>query len=639
MKKIVQKNLIYITILMFFCFLQLNELVAQTPFWKSTFDYNDFTDNWSVVKLGAGNLSIDNWTWTDIGPQGPNKSSIGKLKAASKSDGWAIFDTDNICLGKVGPNYNEQHVALFSPEISTLNKGTIWLKVDLLYKKYYDSVYVIVEKKLATGSKFQNFRLLRQKIDNNQFTDCTLLSPNLAENPHTQYVDLSTFAANSKIKIGFAYISNGKTGKLKEYGCGYAVQLDDVELFDINPTPNNDLKVKTNFFAIPTNAFTPKCQTEPLRFLVDVTNIGKSTQSNVAISTIITKVVNGNSFDTIFKKSFNIGSLKPDSLAQNIILPFSFDNIGDYGGGQYDLWYLVGNAQKDDNPRNNALKYTFYLSESYFVKDNGSNVLRFELTEPGSNSPNWTIANHFHIVRGKDVFAKKVNIPLVNAKGLGNRKIAVGLFEWQNKNDLYEATEDELTQIATGEYYLKGTETDCSIVIENLQNPNANIELKDNTDYLLVMDYIGKTSDTKTLEIYGDNTDYAATSYIYEQFNQTRMGSLRYNKVDNTFSSISGIVASLRLLIDEDKICNIVANDDAQVIDIQLFPNPSQGIIELSDIENIESISIFNELSLVQNIKTISKNIDCSQLENGLYFIEIELKNKQKIVKKQLILH
>ncbi len=639
MKKNIQIRILKYIFIIIFIGIHANLLLAQTPFWKSTFDYNDFADNWSIVKLGSGNTGIDNWTWTDIGPVGVNKSSIGKLKADSKSDGWAIFDADNICSGKSGPSYNEQHVALFSSEISTLNKGTVWLKVDLLYKKFYDSVYVIVEKKLATGSKFQNFKLLSQKIINNQFTDCTLLSPGLAENPHTQYVDITNFAANSKIKIGFAYISNSKTGKQKEYGCGYAVQIDDVELYDINPIPNNDLKIKTNFFAIPTNAFTPKCQTEQLRFLVDVANNGKSTQSNINVSTIVTKVVNSNNYDTIFKKSFNIGTLKPDSLAQNIILPFTLDNLGDYGGGQYDLWYKVGNTQPDGNPKNNTLKYTFYLSESYFVKDNGSNVLRFELTDPGSNNPNWTVANHYHIVRGKDVFAKKVNIPLVNTKGLINRKIAVGLFEWDNKNDLYEASETELTQVGFGEYFLKGTETDCSISLENLLNPNIPIELKDNTDYLLVMDYIGKSSDTKTLEIYGDNTDYAATAYIYEQYKQTRLGSLQYFKGDNTFFSISGIVASLRLIIDEDKICKIVANNDLQNTDIQLFPNPSQGIIELSDIENIQSIAIYNELSMIKKIDNISNTIDCNELENGLYFIEITLKNKQKLIKKQLILH
>ena len=639
MKIIIQKTNIIKAFILLLCFGNTLNVFAQTPFWKSSLDYNDFTNNWSVIKLGAANKANDIWTWTDNGSLGKNKNSIGKLKSETANDGWAIFDADKICENKTFPNYNEQYVALFSPEISTLNKGTVWLKMDILYKKFYDSVYVIVEKKLATGSKFQNYPLLKQPIMNNQFSDCTLLSPGLAENPHTHYIDLSSFGANSKIKIGIVYISGTKTGDYGEFGCGYAMQIDDMKLFDINPTPGNDLKLKTNFFAIPTNAFTPKCQVEPIRFLVDVANVGKNTQPNIQVEVAITKVINSSVYDTIFKKSTTIGTIKPDSLLQNIVLPFEFKNIENYGGGQYEVNYTVKNDSKDDNIKNNHLKYTFYLSENLFLKDNGSNTLKLELRND-PNSPNWAVANHYHIVKGKNVFAKQVKIPFVNTKGLANRKLNINFYEWNNNdNDIYTATEQELTLVANGEYTLKGTELEGAIVLENLLNPNEPIELKDNTEYLVVMNYFGQNSDTKTLEIFGDNIDYAATSYIYASENKTRLGSLEYDENDKTYYAISGIVASLRLVIDETKICNNVANEDIQPTDIQLFPNPSQGNIQIVGYENVQNINVYDELLSIKKRFVSDATIDLGDLANGIYFIEMILKNGQKVVKKQVVLH
>lgn len=66
---------------------------------------------------------------------------------------------------------------------------------------------------------------------------------------------------------------------------------------------------------------------------------------------------------------------------------------------------------------------------------------------------------------------------------------------------------------------------------------------------------------------------------------------------------------------------------------IKLYPNPTSSILNIESDESIKQISIFNVLGK-EILKTKSKTINVSQLNQGMYLIEIEGNNNQVIIKR-----
>ncbi len=69
---------------------------------------------------------------------------------------------------------------------------------------------------------------------------------------------------------------------------------------------------------------------------------------------------------------------------------------------------------------------------------------------------------------------------------------------------------------------------------------------------------------------------------------------------------------------------------------IELYPNPTSGFINLNNYDEIKSIKLFdiNGVDLSENIKmNINNMIDVSFIQSGLYFLEITFLNDRKIYK------
>jgi len=79
---------------------------------------------------------------------------------------------------------------------------------------------------------------------------------------------------------------------------------------------------------------------------------------------------------------------------------------------------------------------------------------------------------------------------------------------------------------------------------------------------------------------------------------------------------------------------------EGEVVQWELFPNPSQGVIELAGIENSATARVFNVLGTLIFSRELSKNsrkIDLSNQPKGLYIIEV--KNNREFFRKRVIIH
>ncbi len=75
---------------------------------------------------------------------------------------------------------------------------------------------------------------------------------------------------------------------------------------------------------------------------------------------------------------------------------------------------------------------------------------------------------------------------------------------------------------------------------------------------------------------------------------------------------------------------------------ISVFPNPSKGIINIKNNGNLASLKIYSAegklMKSYENISATKSKFDISELDNGLYFLDIFLRNNDRITKKFIII-
>jgi len=60
-----------------------------------------------------------------------------------------------------------------------------------------------------------------------------------------------------------------------------------------------------------------------------------------------------------------------------------------------------------------------------------------------------------------------------------------------------------------------------------------------------------------------------------------------------------------------------------------LYPNPTNGILIYNEHIRIENIDIYDSLGKLTNkIKKFENKLDLHNLEDGIYFVQIQIKNK-----------
>lgn len=88
--------------------------------------------------------------------------------------------------------------------------------------------------------------------------------------------------------------------------------------------------------------------------------------------------------------------------------------------------------------------------------------------------------------------------------------------------------------------------------------------------------------------------------------------------------------------------CGLVGIDEAEAENIAIYPNPSNGIFNISGIpadESIVSISAFNLLGAEVLATSNTSSIDLSDSPNGFYFITINFEGGDRVTKKVSVHH
>jgi len=565
---------------------------------------------WTVSQMDGSSVNASsNWIYSTDGPQGA--FSIGAITSTTAANGFMLFDSDLNCEGP-------QDVWLISPSFDATAFDDVVVSFEHYYRRFNDQIFL--EVSVDGGTNWTEYELYPDLV-NNDFAG--------SENPVVSSTPISSIAANqSDVIIAFRFFSNE--------GCAYSWQIDDIDVSNIDPTPFFDMRVNTNFFAIPPSINTPASQIDPIGigFLCDVENIGQMDASGVNLNINISTATNG----VVHNQDLDYGTVIAGALDENRIFPERYVPAADPNVA-YDASYTISMDSTDLAPGNNEIAFQFAISDSVFSKEFDSNGFG---GPPGADATPWTLANHYYVPNGDDFTCTSILFSIGNAAESAGGFINVYLYEWEDINDDGIAQSGERdgtiggTIVANAGYTIQSNDTDVQIVLENWDtSPDDQIRLKDDTHYLLAVETSPPAGATESVFIGGTGVwDYSAMTFLNDSLNTERYGSFWNTTEIGTGADLSQVIYAprIRMHINPEVMVAIDNQLGAENI-VNIFPNPVQEELNLE----LDFVEIFDEVIvkitdmsgkeiLIKNLSKINKQISQINTVNfvqGTYTLQV----------------
>jgi hypothetical protein len=318
-------------------------LQAQTPFWSETF----------TAGIPAGWTSVDasgqgfNWQWcaepNPTPPCSPVFNGQQPFAATTAATGFVHVDSD----GGLAAPLPQNHVSrLTTAAINCTGKSQVWLQFQNHIGTYVEplatNAIVRVSTNLTTWTNFTPFPT---------FTGENFFSPN----PYFATLDISSVAANqSTVYIQWQWTANFE----------YMWDMDDVNLFDANPSPKNDI-VLGDFFYAPSSFAQPVSQiaTDTFAFGANLSNVGADAQTNVVLRAAVTTDTNVE----LWADSLVIPTLATTVVDSFFELPNRY--APELAVGAYQIKYTVRSDNQDERPADNSGSDFFLVTNNIFSKE------------------------------------------------------------------------------------------------------------------------------------------------------------------------------------------------------------------------------------------------------------------------------
>ena len=577
--------------------------------------------DWQAVQMDASPVNASsNWVYSTTGPGGGYATN--PIASTTAANGFMLFDSDLNCSQMV------QDVWLISPVID----ATTYDDVVVTFQTYYQSFncQFSIQATVDGGANWTEY-VPFPNIVANDFAG----QADGSENPVEVNVIVSDVAANSPtFQFAFRFLSDSNTGNGGNLtACGYAVQVDDVSITNIDPTPFFDMRTNTNFFAIPSNAMTPATQVDDFGFLCDIENIGQMDASGVNLNVSISTLGSG----VLYSQDLDYGTVTAGTLDENRIFPDRYtppatENI------VYDASYTVSMDSTDLAPINNTIDFQFAISDSVFAKEfNDSQYFLFSPIDAGD----YTIGNHFYVPNGDGLVCSSVLFAIGNADDAAGDLVNVYLYKWEDVNNdgMVQPEERDGTIggeiVANSSYVIQASDQDVQIVLENWETDiDDQVRLDDDSHYILALELSEPSGNSDRLQILGAR-DYSATVFMNDSLDIPRFASFwNPNEIGSNaiLSTTSTLGMRIRMHINPEVIV-AVDNQLAPENKVNIFPNPvrEELNLELDFVETFDDVIIkITDMAgkeiLVQNLSNIDQQtsqINTSNFVQGTYTLQV----------------
>lgn len=429
-----------------------------------------------------------------------------------------------------------------------------------------DIVYITFQTHIGvyTENADEN-AILRVSTNGNTWTDYPVFSgltitERWSENPEIPIIDISASAANqANVWIQWQWTGNYE----------YMWNLDDVEVYDQNPTPRNDVAISAFFYPVSSYA-TPASQiaSDTFQFEINLSNKGLNAQTNL----VVTAYVEEDGGSVLHTQTINIPMLNAGVKDSSIVFPIRY--VPELNPGLYKLGYTLTSDSTDQRPGDNAREDNFVVNNNQFAKEDGPE----QGYRPGA-SGDWAIANLYTMNGGNFELYKATQAEFAfstDPDDIANADVEAAIYLFKVNDDVAAdfSDFDRTSLLSTSMEWLgaAGYEAPDSLTDNQLQqvdisdlNSGSNgVILQPGSRYLLAIGY-----ENASAQVY-----HAFNDDIFYYFPSTFVFNTDWN--ENGFGG--DVNALLRLKI------SLLSTTDEQALPentLRLFPNPVRETLQL----------------------------------------------------------
>jgi hypothetical protein len=397
----------------------------------------------------------------------------------------------------------------------------------------------------------------------------------------------------------------------------------------------NNLQVNDNFYAVAPNYLTPVSQVEPFGLLADIENVGSAAQDNVNLNFT---VVDSTLINIVYTADLPYGTVASNTIIENI--PFD-DKYTPTEIGAYLGIYEISGSLGDIDDRNNFQGFDMYITEDEFSKDIGATraiaPAAGEWDEGEVHS--WAYGNHYHVPNGDGYFVKDVSFALGDPSNERGLSFLIQLYEWtEDKNNDGNMDPDERVPQAFTFYTITGAEVAGQTVTVPFPGEGADpVALKDDTDYVLMLEYYAGTAVDDVTFAGADDRDYGAQIFVSQLQGTPRYASLLAINGDLTTEPYTSIgfgrdfvpVARMSITSTPTNTKDLASIEN----EFAVYPNPATERVNLqlalqeqADNVVIRLMDVAGSTILQRDYQNVQKEFlsyDVNDLPSGTYFIQV----------------
>jgi hypothetical protein len=588
---------------------------AQIPIWTEDFGDGDLPTNWTTVDA-SGQVPYG-FGWTQ---DGNYFSTQPVFAAATAGNGFMLFNSDS-----VGSLNLPHDIRLTTDAIDCSTLSTVQVNFSNQYAFYSQGNVSITELGVSTdGTNFTYFPILQSVLRNDLTNTLTIENVNIT----------SIAAGQSTVYLQFRWQGNFE----------YSWRIDDVSL---GALLLNDMAILEDSHAGASSSIMPEHQTDSIRFLASIANIGSNPQTDV---TLEVEVIETNTTTVVHSQTHNFGTMAPGDTIRNYAFPQSYLPVSN--PQLYTINYNLSTPTTVDyNLTNNSYSNEFEISTDEFLKTSTFNV---GITPSTNNS--WTSGTQFYIYKGSDFsttqYANTIKFGVTNASSTNSIigfPIEVLLEKGidANNNGLIESSERIL--VATGSHTFSTADIGIIIDVPITAADGSLYELESNTSYLVSAKY-NTTGNESMFLLMNDELSFFAANTAAQLNGQHRYS--HYLDIGNTgnYDYINNFsnnpIPAIGLGISA--IPTTTNSTELEENSLIVFPNPVEdyltATIDLESVSKNATIIIYNiqgQILTTHHLSNVQKEevkIDLNHYNSGTYLISVTTDSghtiKRFIVKK-----
>lgn len=571
----------------------------KVPFWSENFSGGGIPAGWTNKDASAQNVV---WTWCND-PEAGNDvvgcpgvfSGQKPFQSYTPTGGFVSVDSDE--AGQKSKNHVSE---LTTTAIDCSGKNSVFVTFTTQIGVYTVSA--------ETGA------ILRVSTDKTNWTKYTVFpgvstTVGWSKNPETPIIDISATAANQAT----VYLQWQWTGNYE-----YIWNLDDVGVYDVDPTPIHNM-VLGDFFFPASSLAQPVSQigTDSFLFFTYLSNTGLADENNVVVKA---SVLTDNN-EEIFADSVVLGSLAAGVADSLVELPNLY--APELPVGAYQVVYTVRSDSTDERPFDNAVGNPFYVTTGTFAKENGG----YQGYRPNGGG-DWAVGNLYRMSAGAQETYKATTAQFAFAADSDPTAVEATVYLMKVKDDVDAGFTnfDDASLLSSstdivgfGTYPATATAENYVLVDVDLfdfTTQNLGVTLEKGARYFLVVSYTGSSNltyhafalDLKMLFVVSTVT--ISSQWFLGGFGEEFNAAVRMN-IDLTVTTDNKPLPETSMSVFPNPVRNSLSMGVK-------FDKPTDATITIADVTG-RVIQIDDRQGLTQDVLTYQ----LPQLASGTYLARI----------------